>query len=518
MGGFPDAEIADFLQIGYGTRKATKVKLTDDNGAKNYKPRLNPKTNQPNTKQQQSRLEMLMEVVQSITQDLMASAYTTKCYDLKKLLAKNDFLESLFGTRLDTYRALLKHRALWNVVQRKLDTQNEAFGTASVKDIYAIGAVFINTEFKTKKGLVYTPFEAAETLLRKLPAKNPKSICVVNALNGIFPLLLQQKYPNAKITCVECYSHFHLSLKAMGFDVTDMNGVKNMHFDAMVGNPPYQDGTGKSSSKLWKQIIVESIEHLAPGGYLALVTPPSWMSPGELFDTMSQYDIPWVSLDVDKHFNVGSQFSAWVLHKVPSTGQTTFVMPGGSELKVDWNGMPFLPAKMSALTIELTKRMLGRKTFEFIATNENSSIKPHVSKVKTKTFRWNVMHTNVQTLWSSQKPSNYDTPKVMITRSGSPEPVYSRSSGTSQIGFYNVVADDMEGKRLTDILSSKTYQVLLNSVWKYSGWNKLSVLRYLPALDLTRDWTDADIYKHFKLTKDEIAYIEANYKAPKERK
>lgn len=33
--------------------------------------------------------------------------------------------------------------------------------------------------------------------------------------------------------------------------------------------------------------------------------------------------------------------------------------------------------------------------------------------------------------------------------------------------------------------------------------------RFVPALDMKRAWTDQDLYKHFKLTKDEIEYIES---------
>jgi site-specific DNA-methyltransferase (adenine-specific) len=33
--------------------------------------------------------------------------------------------------------------------------------------------------------------------------------------------------------------------------------------------------------------------------------------------------------------------------------------------------------------------------------------------------------------------------------------------------------------------------------------------RFVPALDMKRRWTDADLYEHFDLTEDEVAHIEA---------
>ena len=34
-------------------------------------------------------------------------------------------------------------------------------------------------------------------------------------------------------------------------------------------------------------------------------------------------------------------------------------------------------------------------------------------------------------------------------------------------------------------------------------------LRFVPIMDFKREWTDQDLYEHFKLTTEEIAYIEA---------
>lgn len=37
-------------------------------------------------------------------------------------------------------------------------------------------------------------------------------------------------------------------------------------------------------------------------------------------------------------------------------------------------------------------------------------------------------------------------------------------------------------------------------------------LKFIPKIDLTRSWTDQEIYQHFNLTQEEIDYIEANVK------
>ena len=68
-----------------------------------------------------------------------------------------------------------------------------------------------------------------------------------------------------------------------------------------------------------------------------------------------------------------------------------------------------------------------------------------------------------------------------------------------------------EGKNTASVLNSKLYRFWVE-MQKFSGFNPRKLILTLPAVDTTRQWTDADLYKHFKLTKAEINYIESNVK------
>jgi tRNA1(Val) A37 N6-methylase TrmN6 len=92
-----------------------------------------------------------------------------------------------------------------------------------------------------------------------------KQILVINALNGVFPLVLRNKYPDATITCAEIFPFYKHHLRNLGFEVVDWNQMgDHMKFDIVVGNPPYQDKTGNqgstNSADLYASFVEKSME------------------------------------------------------------------------------------------------------------------------------------------------------------------------------------------------------------------------------------------------------------------
>ncbi len=78
----------------------------------------------------------------------------------------------------------------------------------------------------------------------------------------------------------------------------------------------------------------------------------------------------------------------------------------------------------------------------------------------------------------------------------------------SQVGAWMEVSEDEVGGA-ESVFNSKLYQTIL-STHKWSGWNSLDVIKALPRVDLTRKWTDLELFEHFNLSEEEIALVE-NY-------
>jgi site-specific DNA-methyltransferase (adenine-specific) len=102
----------------------------------------------------------------------------------------------------------------------------------------------------------------------------------------------------------------------------------------------------------------------------------------------------------------------------------------------------------------------------------------------------------------------------MMTFSGYPDFEYFDGkthpiSSCYQMSGYIEVADHTEGKSLISLYESKLYRFLSS----LRGAGMKGILNYsLPKVDLTRSWTDQELYQHFGLTQEEIDYIEANVK------
>ena len=79
-------------------------------------------------------------------------------------------------------------------------------------------------------------------------------------------------------------------------------------------------------------------------------------------------------------------------------------------------------------------------------------------------------------------------------------------------GFIHIQADSMsEAENLRTLLTSKLYMFMVltrNSIRNI----KVSTIKDLPLLDLTRSWTNEELYAHFNLTEEEIKLIEDTIK------
>lgn len=285
-------------------------------------------------------------------------------------------------------------------------------------------------------------------------------------------------------------------------------------FDVVLGNPPYQ-GTnqkeGKSQPKshnLWSKFVAKGTDLLEEDGFMAFVTPDSWMSyDSKVMKVFKEHSLSWVSTDVAKYFDVGSSFTAWILQNNKSSN--TALIDG---INVDISNLMYLPRNFEQ-TYPIHNKVINsnhEKLEARTSTTCHSDYKQgNLSDQKTKTHKYDTFHTNAQSKFSNKMMEDFDKPKVVWTTSGYFKPFFHKGGlNTTEVCQYVVVKTQKEAKHLMSLLDSKLYKFIINT-GKWSGFLNGKVIKLLPRLE-DKIWSDADLYKHFGLTSAEIEYIEAN--------
>lgn len=315
----------------------------------------------------------------------------------------------------------------------------------------------------------------------------------------------------------------------------------DMKFDVIVGNPPFQDGgRGDEANKLWPYFVKKADDLLADDGYVAMISPNGWMQPTadigkgnsknsvSIFnDIFKQRNLVVANVDSDglreKHFKgVGSTFSYYIFQKSKYSGNTEFVTPTGA-INVDIRHIDSLPKITSAESLSIMDKLTG-PAFTWHDQNhglngrEGDAAGTFTETKKTKKgditvsyqLQHKIYHTNKGggTYWYGETANPHaNNPKVIVSLSGKYLPVLDTQHGFSNMCMALIFESLEQAQRAQIILNSKLYRFWVE-MQKFSGFNPRKLILTLPALDLSQDWDDKKIYKHFKLSVAEQTYID----------
>ncbi|RLB94562.1 MAG: restriction endonuclease [Deltaproteobacteria bacterium] len=315
----------------------------------------------------------------------------------------------------------------------------------------------------------------------------------------------------------------------------------NMKFDVIIGNPPYQlsdGGFGRSASPIYHRFVQQAIK-LNPR-YLTMIIPSRWFGGGKGLN-----DFRSAMLNDDR------------IRNLVDFEDATECFPG-----VDIAGgiCYFLWARDSHGPCEVVNIHKGAKAVSTRALNEfstfirHSSAVPIIRKVQAKGEK------TMNTIVSPSKPFGLRTfarPQKsgdIILRWQKGEGPYKRkdiTTGADMIDLWKVITSyvgydhagnpDKEGRRRVfskiDILPpgticTETYLVVGSFKKKSQANNLVSYMKtrffrflvsqfmyshhitkdsysFVPVLDMDTEWTDERLYKRYKITKEEIAFIES---------
>lgn len=323
-------------------------------------------------------------------------------------------------------------------------------------------------------------------------------------------------------------------------------GEKNMKFDAVVGNPPYQvsDGGNKASATPIYQHFVGLAKRINPK-YISMIMPARWYSGGKGLDEFrakmlvdrtlktlidfsdSQECFPYVNIagGICYFLSDRSYNGDCTVINIRNGIQTNSVRP--------LNQYPVLIRDNSAISIiekvlSQNEEVMANKVFARNSFNLSSNVRGHKTikendvKLLSSTGTFFINKGEI-----SDKEHILNKYKVIIT--------YAMSGGNkpSSDGKYQILSSLMilspnevctetylilatfnteeEAKNLQSYAKTLFFRFLLLQALSSIHITRQTFL-FVPIQDFSKSWTDAELYAKYGLTQEEIDFIESMIK------
>ena len=320
---------------------------------------------------------------------------------------------------------------------------------------------------------------------------------------------------------------------------------ETMHFDVIIGNPPYQlndgGGTGSSAAPIYRD-FVEQAKTLDPR-FLVMIIPSKWFSGGKGLDGFRQSmlndqrvrflaDYP-DSRDVFNGVDVsgGVCYFLWnrdhpgTCHvETISSGERTSVDRVLNEYSVFVRDNRALKIIKKIETVEnptFSSLVSARRPFGIDSSHERDGVgdlylyaagrdgridRSNVPKGEALIDRWKVLLSKTSSEHAGQ--TDKDGMRRVFSRieTMSPETV-----ATESYLIVGPFGDELESQNVAEYLRTRFVRFLVSSV--LSGQNiTRSSFSFVPRQDFSRQWSDADLYTKYGLDSEDISFIESTIK------
>lgn len=331
--------------------------------------------------------------------------------------------------------------------------------------------------------------------------------------------------------------------------------MAEMQFDVIVGNPPYQismqDAGGKKTANILPlyQLFVDRAIELEPK-YVAMIVPSRWFAGGKglddfrrrmindrrlssIVDNPKVFDcFPGVKIRGgvnyflwDREHDGDCEFSTRIDGVITSTAIRD-LREGDGVLMRDNRAAELVRKVRPASGASLADVVSSMDPFgQSIKTNyKHAKTEPfegsiplvfgsHVGYIRPEQLernhhwvdRWKVLLP----MASSGDTNQDDTGRIVDVVLGAPIALAPGSACTQTYLVAGVFDSRDETENYANYLATKfvRFLVLQRKTTQHVRPDKFA---FAPSMDMTRPWTDAELYKHFGLSQDEIDYIEAS--------
>ncbi len=336
----------------------------------------------------------------------------------------------------------------------------------------------------------------------------------------------------------ENYAYAFIHTNTIHARIAELFG-DDMHFDVIIGNPPYQMSTGKTSDTPIYHRFVEQAMTLEPR-FLVMVTPSRWFTGGKGLDSYRERMILDRCLQVIMDFpnskevfpgveiKGGVSYFLWNKDHIGDCEFTTIL--GGNELSRairdlrDGKGVIIRDNRASTIVDKVSSH---RGSWLSARVSPQTPFGIHTNFVdwhsKKQIGDIQLFKRGLEEAWIS--PKNVGSrqewiPKIKVIMSyaygggnalphqvtGRPIVIPGNSVVTQTYMVAGVFDDQSEAENYAEFLKTRFVRFLIRQR-KISQHNRPDTFALVPDLPMNRKWSDADLYEKFGISIEEQAYI-----------
>ena len=360
----------------------------------------------------------------------------------------------------------------------------------------------------------FTPLRLISEITQQMDINKDSKIAVMFTCEWAL-FLRHQGYKNVTLITDKDTKFFRGTCGLIGAEYITLDQIGNRKFDIVVGNPPYADESKKGSyNSLWDKFVIKAFNLISETGSVTMITPRTWLDRRRTnsgngiakVKTLIENHATIVQTEgVAQHFNVGSTFSFYSLTKQPS-----------STVKVNGVTVPNREL-MNAFKDDKARLVDKLMSFDLFQREEKTSAKGNVSKEQSDKHPVAIIMTHKRdgfvVQYAEQASRLHNSPKaIFMARTVHNRPIIDLkgevSPPTGSTASVFLFDTEFELKNFDKIFDLALFKFLIKSQRTHHGFLSMKTTYTIPKVDLTKSWTDEELYEYFNLTPEEINLIE----------